>query len=217
MEGLYFDVKPRSPASSFTPTSKRSASAPSQLNLASSRLTTLAPLTSPLHLSPAGRKHDPIEDDEEVKYTLTLIGCLAVHPLTTMAMLPWVVAEIGRPQPGGPEWKLPVKQPGSPARERLSIRDQVVCISISASWVRCLWVEEVENASRPWDPLTHTHTSTHVLFECRPHLVTKLLHNSREPGSLVCLVRDAGLCHCYSFLCHNHAKVGWVCIRWLRG
>uniref|UniRef100_A0A6Q2XNN5 TBC1 domain family member 4 n=1 Tax=Esox lucius TaxID=8010 RepID=A0A6Q2XNN5_ESOLU len=129
--------------------------------------------------------HDPItyystyeDEEEEVQYTLTLIGCLPVHPLTTMAMLPWVVSEIERPRPG----------------ERLISPDKVVRLSVSSSWVRCVWTEEEEEgSSRPWDPLTHTHVRQHVLFECRPHRIAKLLHNSREPCSFGCLVRDRNL------------------------
>uniref|UniRef100_A0A6Q2XYJ7 TBC1 domain family member 4 n=1 Tax=Esox lucius TaxID=8010 RepID=A0A6Q2XYJ7_ESOLU len=140
------------------------------------------------------RKQAPSEDEEEeVQYTLTLIGCLPVHPLTTMAMLPWVVSEIERPRPG---------------EQRVSIRDKVVRLSVSSSWVRCVWTEEEEEgSSRPWDPLTHTHVRQHVLFECRPHRIAKLLHNSREPCSFGCLVRDRNLCRCYSFHCHNRTKV----------
>uniref|UniRef100_A0A674C167 Uncharacterized protein n=1 Tax=Salmo trutta TaxID=8032 RepID=A0A674C167_SALTR len=122
-------------------------------------------------------------EEEEVQYRLTLVGCLPVHPLTTMAMLPWVVAEIGRPRPG--EREKPVG---------------TVCLCVSASWVRCVWTEEVERDRRPWDPLTHTRA---VLFECRPHSVIKLLHNSREPCSFGCLVRDARLCYCYVFQCQD--------------
>ncbi|XP_045075955.1 TBC1 domain family member 1 isoform X2 [Coregonus clupeaformis] len=143
-----------------------------------------------------------------------------------MAMLPWVVAEIGRPRPG--ERERPAGgRPGSPASrhphtgtghkhtgngggpsevESVSLRDQTVRLGVSASWVRCVWTEEEESDRRPWDPLTHTHAHT-VLFECRPHHVTKLLHNSREPCSFGCLVRDAHLCHCYVFQCQDCTKV----------
>lgn len=38
------------------------------------------------------------EDEEEIQYRLKLVGSLAVHPQTSMAMLPWVVAEIRRPR-----------------------------------------------------------------------------------------------------------------------
>uniref|UniRef100_A0AAZ3R7B3 TBC1 domain family member 4 n=1 Tax=Oncorhynchus tshawytscha TaxID=74940 RepID=A0AAZ3R7B3_ONCTS len=128
----------------------------------------------------------PAEEEEEVQYRLTLVGCLPVHHLTTMAMLPWVVAEIGRPRVS-------------------SRRHQAVCLCVSASWVRCVWTEEeVARDRRPWDPLTHTHT---VLFECRPHRVTKLLHDSREPCSFGCLVRDTHLCYCYVFQCQDCTKV----------
>ncbi|XP_045568535.1 TBC1 domain family member 1 [Salmo salar] len=185
------------------------------------------PYTLPLHLTPLGRNTAPKEEEEEekeeeVQYKLTLVGCLPVHPLTTMAMLPWVVAEIGRPRPGEREKPVGVRPPGSPASrdtrtgnggglpEALSVssrRDQTVCLCVSASWVRCVWTEEEEveeRDRRPWDPLTHTRA---VLFECRPHLVIKLLHNSREPCSFGCLVRGTHLCYCYVFQCQDCAKV----------
>lgn len=38
------------------------------------------------------------EEEEEIQYRLKLVGSLAVHPQTSMAMLPWVVAEIRRPR-----------------------------------------------------------------------------------------------------------------------
>lgn len=38
------------------------------------------------------------EEEKEIQYRLTLVGSLAVHPQTSMAMLPWVVAEIRRPR-----------------------------------------------------------------------------------------------------------------------
>ncbi|XP_029601245.1 TBC1 domain family member 1, partial [Salmo trutta] len=193
---------------------------PSRLNLTPNRwsYTTLTPTPSPLHLTPLGRNTTPTEE-EEVQYRLTLVGCLPVHPLTTMAMLPWVVAEIGRPRPGEREKPVGVRPPGSPAsrdartgnggglpeaRSVSSRRDQTVCLCVSASWVRCVWTEEVERDRRPWDPLTHTLA---VLFECRPHSVIKLLHNSREPCSFGCLVRDARLCYCYVFQCQDCTKV----------
>ncbi|XP_034146869.1 TBC1 domain family member 1 isoform X2 [Esox lucius] len=209
MEGLYFEVKPSAPPSSpFHLTPKRSSSASSLLNLAPNRRS----FTSSPLLTPPGRKQAPSEDEEEeVQYTLTLIGCLPVHPLTTMAMLPWVVSEIERPRPGE-RLISPGRHPGNggglPEGERVSIRDKVVRLSVSSSWVRCVWTEEEEEgSSRPWDPLTHTHVRQHVLFECRPHRIAKLLHNSREPCSFGCLVRDRNLCRCYSFHCHNRTKV----------
>ncbi|KAM9398399.1 uncharacterized protein ACWYII_031963 isoform 2-T7 [Salvelinus alpinus] len=219
---------------------------PSRLNLTPNRwsYTTLTSTPSPLHLTPLGRNTAPAEEEEgkeeEVRYRLTLVGCLPVHPLTTMAMLPWVVAEIGRPRPGEREKAVGGRPPGSPASRDThtgtghtrtgtrhtrtgtghthtgsglsevesvsSRRHETVCLCVSASWVRCVWTEEeVERDRRPWDPLTHTHT---VLFECRPHRLTKLLHNSREPRSFGCLVRDTHLCYCYVFQCQDCTKNG---------
>lgn len=53
-----------------------------------------APSSQPL---PEG-SGDEDEEEKEIQYRLTLVGSLAVHPQTTMAMLPWVVAEIRRPR-----------------------------------------------------------------------------------------------------------------------
>ncbi|XP_037126345.1 TBC1 domain family member 1 isoform X4 [Syngnathus acus] len=114
---------------------------------------------------------------EEVQYKLTLIGSLPVHRMTTMAMLPWVVADISRSQEPGP----------------------TVSLCVSPSWVRCVCVQD---GGLLWDPLTHT-----VLFECRPHQVTKLIHNSQEPNSFGCLLRDAPSCACYVFKCQDSTKV----------
>ncbi|KAK2918996.1 hypothetical protein Q8A73_003367 [Channa argus] len=76
MEGLYFEVKPRRDELRRPENSK---------------------FSHPLWV-------ENVEDEEEeVRYKLTLIGSLPVHHLTTMAMLPWVVAEISRPRPSGKE------------------------------------------------------------------------------------------------------------------
>uniref|UniRef100_A0A3P8PXA8 TBC1 domain family member 1 n=1 Tax=Astatotilapia calliptera TaxID=8154 RepID=A0A3P8PXA8_ASTCA len=103
-----------------------------------------------LRIASWGAKMEVEGEEDEVRYKLTMIGFRKVHHLTTMAMLPWVVAEISRSQPAG----------GS-------------------------------GESLVWDPLTHT-----VLFECLPHHVTKLIHNSQEPSSFACLIistlRQAG-------------------------
>ncbi|XP_072771020.1 TBC1 domain family member 1 isoform X2 [Nerophis lumbriciformis] len=115
---------------------------------------------------------------EEVGYQLMLIGSVPVHRMTTMPMLPWVVAQVSRAR----------RPPG-----------HAVSLSVSPSRVRCV-LRRAEGAL--WDPLTHA-----VLFECRPHQVTKLLHNSREPGSFGCLLRDAPACVCYVFRCEDSTRV----------
>lgn len=139
------------------------------------------------------------EGEEEVRYKLTMIGSLPVHHLTTMAMLPWVVAEISRTREKEPGAGLRIGSSGggmlNPAK-----CNQAVCLCVSASYVRCV---SILGEGVVWDPLTHA-----VLFECRPHQVTKLIHNSQEPSSFACLVRDAPNCACYVFQCQDSTKVG---------
>ncbi|KAM9856468.1 TBC1 domain family member 1 isoform 2-T2 [Aulostomus maculatus] len=196
MEGLYFEVRlnrneaPR-PGGSSSPrrdlTSNRS-SCPSLSHPSSSqRRSSAREGTATL-----GEMVEEEIEEEEVRYKLTLIGSLPVHHMTTMAMLPWVVAEISRSQPAEKEGG----QRAGPRSEHLS---QTVLLCVSASWVRCVsaWAE-----GAVWDPLTHT-----VLFECRSHRVTKLIHNSQEPSSFGCLVRDEPNCACYVFQCQDTAKV----------
>lgn len=77
MEGICFEVKPRDDPIKDHP---------------------LSALTQTLPGSVDKRKKE--EGEEEIKYRLTLVGSLAIHPQTTMTMLPWVVAEIRRPRPG---------------------------------------------------------------------------------------------------------------------
>lgn len=54
------------------------------------------------------------EGEEEIQYRLTLVGSLAIHPQTTMAMLPWVVAEIRRPRLGEKNRNLEFNSAHSP-------------------------------------------------------------------------------------------------------
>uniref|UniRef100_A0A8C7WTA7 PID domain-containing protein n=1 Tax=Oryzias sinensis TaxID=183150 RepID=A0A8C7WTA7_9TELE len=129
-----------------------------------------------------------------INYKLTLIGSQPVHHLTTMTMLPWVVAEICRSAARDPGGHL------NPATY-----NKAVWLSVSLSWVRCV---SAQGQQHFWDPLTHT-----VLFECRPHQVTKLMHNSQEPSSFACLVRDTPgrqSCACYVFRCQETTKVGYM-------
>ncbi|KAK1792536.1 hypothetical protein P4O66_012474 [Electrophorus voltai] len=135
------------------------------------------------------------DEEEKVQYRLTLVGSLAVHPQTTMAMLPWVVAEIRRPR---------LKERGfSTTLTRtmpLEVRDKPVLLQVSASWVRCML--DVAGPGGLRDPLRHT-----VLFEQRPHRVAKLIRNSQEPSTFGCLLRDDAAAACYVFRCLEQREV----------
>uniref|UniRef100_A0A3B3YCC9 TBC1 domain family member 1 n=1 Tax=Poecilia mexicana TaxID=48701 RepID=A0A3B3YCC9_9TELE len=132
--------------------------------------------------------------NKEIRYQLTMMGFRAVHHLTTMSMLPWVVAEICRSSK-----KDQGAGPRPAARGSPSCSNKTVLLCVSASWVRCV---SVPAERRLWDPLTHT-----VLFECRPHQVTKLIHNSQEPSVFACLVKDSLKCACYVFQGLDSTKV----------
>lgn len=212
MEGLYFEVKPRrddpSRSRSFEKThphiTSNSRSCPSLLHLTSSTLSPnkVISATKSVALQREREEEEEGEEEEEVRYKLALIGSQPVHYLTTMAMLPWVVAEISRTS----EKELSAGlQSGSTrgGQQDPSTHSLIVCLCVSASWVRC---ESVFGDGVVWDPLTHT-----VLFECRPHQVTKLIHNSQEPSSFACLVRDSFNCACYVFRCQDSTKVS-VCV-----
>ncbi|KAI5087713.1 TBC1 domain family member 1 isoform X1, partial [Silurus meridionalis] len=135
------------------------------------------------------------EKEVEIQYRLTLVGSLAIHPQTTMTMLPWVVAEIRRPRLKERSFSTKISGP-----QALEMRDCPVVLRISCSWVRC--VMGVACAGDPWDPLRHT-----VLFQQRPHRVAKLIHNSREPSYFGCLIREETSATCYVFRCHDEHKV----------
>ncbi|XP_071359288.1 TBC1 domain family member 1 isoform X2 [Trachinotus anak] len=206
MEGLYFEVKPRKddshrPGSSEKPRTNLTSnhqSCPSFSHLTSSTQYPQKRTRARERTATCIGKVEGEEEEEEVRYKLTLTGSLPVHNLTTMAMLPWVVAEISRSRPAE-------KEPGTwsagPAVGELgpSTSHQMVFLCVSASWVRCV---SVLGEGVVWDPLTHT-----VLFECRPHQVTKLIHNSQEPSSFGCLVRKTPDCACYVFQCQDSTKV----------
>ncbi|XP_034449733.1 TBC1 domain family member 1 isoform X2 [Hippoglossus hippoglossus] len=204
MEGLYFEVKPRrderrSLGISEEPrpnlTSNRQ-SCPSFSRLTS----THCPQKVPHAAERTAKVEEEGEEEEEIRYKLTLIGSRPVHHLTTMAMLPWVVAEISRSRPAEKELGAGIQCAG-PGDGQLdsSTSNQKVSLSVSASWLRCV---SILGEGVVWDPLTHT-----VLFECRPHQVTKLIHNSQEPSSFGCLVRKTPNCACYVFQCQDKTKV----------
>ncbi|CAB1429637.1 unnamed protein product, partial [Pleuronectes platessa] len=200
MEGLYFEVKPRrdkrsrlgiseEPRPNLTPNRQ---SCPSFSRLTSTHC--------PQKVAERTAKvEEEGEEEEEIRYKLTLIGSRPVHHLTTMAMLPWVVAEISSSRPAGKELGAGIQGAG-PGDGQLdsSTSHQKVSLSVSASWLRCV---SILGEGLVRDPLTHT-----LLFECRPHQVTKLIHNSQEPSSFGCLVRKTPNCACYVFQCQDKTK-----------
>uniref|UniRef100_A0A8C6LDH9 TBC1 domain family member 1 n=1 Tax=Nothobranchius furzeri TaxID=105023 RepID=A0A8C6LDH9_NOTFU len=127
----------------------------------------------------------------EIRYRLMMIGFQPVSHLTTMSMLPWVVAEICR-------CVKKDQSPGGVQMDPLSC-NKTVLLYVSMSSVRCVSTMGEQSL---WDPLTHN-----VLFECRPHQVTKLIHNSQEPSIFACLVRDPLGSACYVFQCLDSTKV----------
>uniref|UniRef100_A0A673IBQ5 TBC1 domain family member 4 n=1 Tax=Sinocyclocheilus rhinocerous TaxID=307959 RepID=A0A673IBQ5_9TELE len=127
------------------------------------------------------------EEEEEIQYMLTLVGSLAIHPLTTMAMLPWVVAEIRRQR--SKEYLFEMENITNP-----------VVLKISSSKVCCIL--ETAGPGKPWDPLQHM-----VLFDHKPHRITKLIHNSQEPSYFGCLLREEKKAACYVFRCQDYMKV----------
>ncbi|XP_076873367.1 TBC1 domain family member 1 isoform X5 [Brachyhypopomus gauderio] len=140
-------------------------------------------------------KEEDGDEEEKVQYRLTLVGSLTVHPQTTMAMLPWVVAEIRRPR---------LKERGFSTTltgtTSLEVRDQPVLLQVSASWVRCTL--DVAGPGGTRDPLRHA-----VLFEQRPRHVAKLIRNSQEPSVFGCLLRDDSTAACYVFRCLQQREV----------
>lgn len=200
MEGLYFEVKPRGDQAPGPGTSERVTSLPMfHRQLTSSPVKAQVLTGIPSMGKNVGTWTENLKEEaEEVRYKLTLMGFLPVHHLTTMAMLPWVVAEISHLQPL--ERDPVARLEGGEATSPTSL---TVFLCVSASSVRCVSVLEEADV---WDPLTHRE-----MFQCRPHQVTKLIRNSREPRSFGCLVKDSSHCGCYVFRCQDSAEVS-VCI-----
>ncbi|KAM4750752.1 TBC1 domain family member 1 isoform 2-T2 [Anableps anableps] len=198
MDGLYFEVKPKGSEAQRPQSSEKTRRnlTPNHHSCPSlSRLNSAA--QSPQKCAGAWETGAPWRgqmDKEEIRYQLTMVGFRVVHHLTTMAMLPWVVAEICRSVKKDPGVGPRRSGGGSP-----SCNNKTVFLYVSASWVRCVSILAERSL---WDPLTHT-----VLFECRPHQVTKLIHNSQEPSIFACLVRDSLKCACYVFQCLDSTKV----------
>ncbi|XP_016061861.1 PREDICTED: TBC1 domain family member 1 isoform X2 [Miniopterus natalensis] len=132
------------------------------------------------------RKH-PFPTEAWVDFSLQLVGSLPVHALTTMPMLPWVVAEVRRLS--GQSSK---KEPGT----------KQVRLFVSPSGLRC---EPEPGKTQQWDPLICS-----SIFECKPQDVHKLIHNSHDPSYFACLIKDNAANRrsiCYVFKADDQTKV----------
>ncbi|XP_062372156.1 TBC1 domain family member 1 isoform X2 [Sardina pilchardus] len=135
-------------------------------------------------------------ESEEVQYRLCMVGSLSVHPLTTMPMLPWILAEIRKPQTVEKNRSTSPSWPHSGS----TILDQPVMLHITATCVWC--VLDIAGPGKPWDPLQHA-----LLWQHQPHQITKLIHNSQDPSYFCCLARQEGHATCHVFHCEDQHKV----------
>ncbi|XP_063459581.1 TBC1 domain family member 1 isoform X5 [Pan paniscus] len=132
------------------------------------------------------RKH-PLPNEVSVDFGLQLVGSLPVHSLTTMPMLPWVVAEVRRLSRQSTR-KAPVTKQ--------------VRLCVSPSGLRC---EPEPGRSQQWDPLIYS-----SIFECKPQRVHKLIHNSHDPSYFACLIKEDAVHRqsiCYVFKADDQTKV----------
>ncbi|KAM8939519.1 TBC1 domain family member 1 [Pelodytes ibericus] len=119
------------------------------------------------------------------EFNLQLVGWLSLNSLTTMPMLPWVVADI--------------KQ-----RSLKNSKDlQVTRLHVSSSSIFC---EPDFGKSQLWDPLICS-----SIFECKPQYVQKLIHNSHDPKHFALLLKDENVSSqqitCYLFRSADQSKV----------
>ncbi|XP_065555240.1 TBC1 domain family member 1 isoform X4 [Lathamus discolor] len=132
------------------------------------------------------KKHQ-IPNDFSASFSLQLIGSLPVHSLTTMSMLPWIVAEIRM---------LSAKS----SKEEPSVSQ--IRLYVSPESLRC---EPDTGKIQQWDPLNYS-----GLFEYKPQHVHKLIHNSHDPSYFACLIKDGAANHqsiCYVFKADDQTKV----------
>ncbi|KAM7051807.1 TBC1 domain family member 1 isoform 5-T8 [Acridotheres tristis] len=125
--------------------------------------------------------------DFSASFSLQLVGSLPVHSLTTMSMLPWIVAEIQL---------LSAKS----SKEEPSVSQIRLCVS--AASLRC---EPDTGKTQQWDPLICS-----SLFEYKPQQVHKLIHNSHDPSYFACLIKDEAANQqsiCYVFKADDQTKV----------
>ncbi|XP_078004445.1 TBC1 domain family member 1 isoform X3 [Phascolarctos cinereus] len=122
-----------------------------------------------------------------VDFSLQLVGSLPVHTLTTMPMLPWVVAE--------------VRRLSTQSSKKEPVINQIrLCVSPS-----CLKCEPDPGKSQQWDPLICS-----SIFEYKPQQVHKLIHNSHDPSYFACLIKENAASQqsiCYVFKADDQTKV----------
>ncbi|XP_061848428.1 TBC1 domain family member 1 isoform X5 [Colius striatus] len=125
--------------------------------------------------------------DFSASFSLQLVGSLPVHSLTTMSMLPWIVAEIRT---------LSTKS----SKEEPSFSQ--IRLHVSPASLRC---EPDTGKIQLWDPLICS-----SLFEYKPQHVHKLIHNSHDPSYFACLIKDGAANQqsiCYVFKADDQTKV----------
>ncbi|XP_073198391.1 TBC1 domain family member 1 isoform X2 [Lepidochelys kempii] len=125
--------------------------------------------------------------DISVDFSLQLVGSLPVHSLTTMPVLPWIVAEIRR-----------LSMPSSMEEPSTS----QIRLYVSPASLRC---GLDTGKSQQWDPLICS-----SLFEYKPQHVHKLIHNSHDPSYFACLIKDGAVNQqsiCYVFRAADQTKV----------
>ncbi|KAM6076213.1 TBC1 domain family member 1 isoform 5-T5 [Chlamydotis macqueenii] len=125
--------------------------------------------------------------DFSASFSLQLVGSLPVHSLTTMSMLPWIVAEIRM---------LSAKS----SKEEPSVSQ--IRLYVSPASLRC---EPDTGKVQQWDPLICS-----SLFEYKPQHVHKLIHNSHDPSYFACLIKDGAANQpsvCYVFKADDQTKV----------
>ncbi|NXI57598.1 TBCD1 protein, partial [Chloroceryle aenea] len=132
------------------------------------------------------KKHQT-PSDFSASFGLQLVGSLPVHSLTTMSMLPWIVAEIQM---------LSTKS----SKEEPSVRQ--IRLYVSPASLRC---EPDTGKIQQWHPLIYS-----SLFEYKPQNVHKLIHNSHDPSYFACLIKDGAANRqsiCYVFKADDQTKV----------
>ncbi|KAM4710444.1 TBC1 domain family member 1 isoform 2-T2 [Discoglossus pictus] len=133
-------------------------------------------------------KKQSAPDAAILEYSLQLIGSLSVNSLTTMPMLPWVVADIKRRS----------LQNSKDLQNASQVR-----LYVSSSSITC---EPDLGKNHQWDPLFCS-----SIFEYKPQLVQKLIHNSQDPNYFGFLLKEDNSTIqqsiCYVFRSADQSKV----------